>query len=90
VYDDDSVAVKDISSSVVKLPFGLWGDEATINDVNEFLETRCFPRTRGNCKQILKSGDIQFYNPLEICRKTQGRMSDDGFWIRFHDEVSEG
>ena len=85
VYDDDSVEVNDISDNWVELPFGTWGSEADIKDVEELLETRCFPRTRANCRQILDSGGLQFYNPLEICRKTEGRMSDDKFWMRFHD-----
>jgi hypothetical protein len=84
VYNDDSIEVKDYSNEPVRLPFGTWGSKATLKDVEDFLATRCFPKSRFNCKQILNSGDIQFYNPLEICRKTQGRMSDDEFWIRFH------
>lgn len=85
VYDDDSVEVVDFSDYIVELPFGNWGSEVDLKDVEEFLESRCFPRTRANCKQILKSGYIQFYNPLEICMKTEGRMSDDVFWLRFHE-----
>lgn len=84
VYSDDSVVVKDFSDVLIKRPFGNWGSEATIKDVNEFLETRCFPRTRFNCKEVLRAGGFQFYDALEICKKTEGRMTDDVFWLRFH------
>ena len=85
VYQDGSVVVDDKTEYIVERPFGSWGSEATIEDVEKLFESRCFPRTRGNCKQILKSGGIDFYNPIEIVRKTEGRMTDDSFWIRFHD-----
>lgn len=85
VYTDGSVEVNDFVDDLILKPFGNWGSKASLKDVEEFLESRCFPKSRFNCKQILKSGDIQFYNPLEICRKTEGRMSDDLFWLRFHD-----
>lgn len=86
VYDDNTVVVEDHTTNIVDLPFGRWGDKATIEDVNDLLEWRCFPRTRGNCKQLLKSGGLDFYDPFQICLKTDGRMSDDVFWIRFHDK----
>lgn len=83
VYDDDTVEVQDFTDILIKKPFGCWGNEAELKDVEEFFESRCFPRTRFNCKQILKSGGIQFYNPEEICRKTKGVMTDDCFWLDF-------
>lgn len=84
VYQDGTVDVKDYTDEIIKLPFGSWGNEAELKDVEEFFESRCFPRTRANCKQILESGGLQFYNPIEICRKTQGRLMEDLFWINFH------
>lgn len=48
----------------------------------EFLESRCFPRTRDKMKLILKDLDIPFYDPLLIIEKTEGRMAEDDFWIQ--------
>lgn len=67
----------------VLLPFGV-RTSATMDDLDRFFESRCFPRTRANCKQILESGSIPYYCPSIIVRKTEGRVSDDEFWIRFH------
>ena len=89
VYQDETVKVIDYSDKWVKLPFGTWGDKADINDVHKLFETRCFPKTRANCRQILKSGGLQFHNPFEICLKTQGRMTDDGFWMKFYTSLDE-
>ena len=54
----------------------------TYEDYEEFLESRCFPRTRDKIKLELARLDIPFYDPRLIIEKTQGRMNDDHFWIR--------
>lgn len=48
----------------------------------EFLESRCFPRSRDKLKLELKKLDLPFYDPLMIIEKTEGRMAEDDFWIR--------
>ena len=48
----------------------------------EFLESRCFPRTRDKMKLVLKDLDLPFYDPFMIIEKTEGRMAEDDFWIK--------
>lgn len=48
----------------------------------EFLESRCFPRSRDKLKLELKKLGLPFYDPLMIIEKTEGRMAEDDFWIR--------
>ena len=48
----------------------------------EFLESRCFPRSRDKMKIALEELGLPFYDPLLIVEKTQGRMAEDDFWIR--------
>ena len=48
----------------------------------QFLESRCFPRTRDKMKLELKALDLPFYEPILIIEKTQGRMAEDDFWIK--------
>ncbi len=48
----------------------------------EFLESRCFPRSRDKMKLMLRQLDIPFYDPYLIIEKTEGRMEEDHFWIR--------
>ncbi|MBE5948639.1 MAG: helix-turn-helix domain-containing protein [Lachnospiraceae bacterium] len=57
-------------------------EKPTFEQYEEFLESRCFPRTRDKMKLILKELDLPFYEPLMIIEKTQGRMAEDNFWIR--------
>ena len=56
--------------------------EPTYDDYEEFIESRCFPKTRDKLKLELKRLDIPFYDPILIIEKTEGRMADDEFWIR--------
>lgn len=67
------------------LPFGV-RKMATIDDLEEFYEERCFPRDRENCKEILHKLDIDYYEPEWICRKTHGLQFDDFIWLQFSDE----
>ncbi len=56
--------------------------EPTYEEYEEFLESRCFPRTRDKMKLILKDLNIPFYDPMMIIQKTKGKMAEDAFWIR--------
>lgn len=47
----------------------------------EFLESRCFPRTRANLKEVLRDVGVDSYDPLQIIEHTQGRMAEDKQWI---------
>lgn len=57
-------------------------EKPTFEQYEEFLESRCFPRSRDKMKLILKDLDLPFYDPMLIIEKTQGRMAEDDFWIR--------
>lgn len=48
----------------------------------EFLESRCFPKSRDKMKLVLKEMDLPFYDSFMIIEKTEGRMAEDDFWIR--------
>ena len=52
------------------------------DDYKEFLESRCFPRTRDKMKLVLEDIGLPFYDTFMIIEKTQGRMAEDDFWIR--------
>ena len=61
--------------------FGI-NTEPTFEDYEEFIESRCFPRTRDKLKLELQKIGVPFYDPLLIVEKTEGRMAEDRFWIR--------
>jgi len=54
----------------------------TWSDFEDFLQYRCFPKTRGNARDILNELNIQTYDPMQIVEKTHGRISDDNMWLK--------
>lgn len=66
-----------------KIMFCAFGTETnpSYKDYKEFLESRCFPRTRDKMKLVLEEIGVPFYDPMMIIEKTKGRMAEDEFWI---------
>lgn len=75
------VAIKNFVSDPVFRAFGN-NEHPSYSDYENFLESRCFPRTRDKMKIILKQLNLPFYDPFLIIEKTEGRMAEDNFWIR--------
>ena len=66
---------------VIKTAFGknavpTWGD------LQNFLEERCIPRARAGLREYLEAIGVEEYDPIEIIKKTEGRMAEDEQWIR--------
>ncbi len=57
-------------------------ENPSFEQYEEFLESRCFPRTRDKMKLVLQDLGLPYYDPLLIVEKTEGRMAEDEFWIR--------
>ena len=51
-------------------------------DYLDFLQERCVPKTRDGIQFYLKEIGLEVYDPLEIIRKTEGRMAEDNHWIK--------
>ena len=85
VIDVDELQRKVEIKNYVKNPmlraFGV-NNEPDYDDYEQFLESRCFPRTRDKMKLELKRLDIPFYDPILIIEKTLGRMEEDEFYIK--------
>ncbi len=54
------------------------------NQFTNFLESRCFPKTRAGLKYVLKELGLQYYDPWKIVQKTSGKLTDDHQWIDFN------
>lgn len=74
------VKVTNYRYDMTELPFGIRKDP-TFEEYEEFLESRCFPRTRKWVDLELKKLGLPFYDPLMIIEKTEGRMAEDDFSI---------
>jgi len=80
-----TVKVTNFTDDKIQRPFG-YTDSPTLEDLEYFLEERCFPKSRANCEQLLKDLGLTHYDPLGICMATYGRQWDDYNWILFEGE----
>jgi len=46
-----------------------------------FLEDRCLPRQRAGLREYLEAIGVGAYDPLDIIKKTAGRMAEDNQWL---------
>lgn len=77
---EQMVCIENLATDYLKLPFGnnknpIW------EDYQHFLEDRCIPKTRAGLQEYLEAIGVDSYEPLEIIRKTQGRMAGDDLWL---------
>ena len=72
--------VENLVSDFLKLPFGNNQDPGW-EDYLHFLKSRCIPKTRAGLREYLEAIGVDRYDPLEIIRKTQGRMAEDDLWL---------
>ncbi len=80
-FTDETLSVKDSTDHIVKTAFGK-NEAPTWEDFQSFLEERCLPRSRSGIREYLETIDVEAYDPLEIIKKTSGRMAEDNQWIK--------
>ena len=85
VYDSPVEVKRYSNKPKVAQPF--ISDSVSLHKVYEFLESRCFPRDRIDCKTILASMGLDSYDVEKIVRITHGAMLQDFTWIRFKNET---
>ncbi len=78
---DREVQVTNYTGNILKKAFGIV-EKPTYEQYEEFLESRCFPRTRDKMKLVLRELELPFYDPFMIIEKTNGRMAEDDFWLQ--------
>ena len=79
--NDKTLSVKNYTDNIVKTAFGnnLFPDW---KDFEGFLEERCVPESRSGIREYLEALGLDRYDPLEIIKKTGGRMAEDEQWIK--------
>lgn len=75
-----TVSVENYVADPVKTAFGN-NPHPTWADFQTFLEERCIPRQRAGLREYLEAIGVAEYDPLQIIRKTQGRMAEDQQWL---------
>lgn len=80
-FREQKVAIQNETDDLLHRAFGIKA-KPTWEDFEEFLESRCFPRTREGISLILEDLELDFYDPLSIVEKTRGRMAEDAQWLK--------
>jgi len=79
-FTDEKLSAENHVSDPVKTAFGN-NALPSWEDFLAFLEERCIPRQRAGLREYLEAIDISEYDPIEIIRKTAGRMAEDNQWL---------
>ena len=76
---DEAKKIVRIKNYVDNVQFTVFGSntEPSIADYEDFLESRCLPRSRDKIKLELKESDIPFYDPYLIVKKRRGEWQKE-------------
>lgn len=83
-FTDKTLSVRNTTNNIVKTAFGK-NDTPTWLDFQSFLEERCVPEGRSGIREYLETIGVESYDPLEIIKKTSGKMSEDDQWIKWEE-----
>jgi hypothetical protein len=83
-FTDKDLSVENYTDNLVKTAFGK-KESPKWDDFKNFLEERCVPRSRSGLREYLEAIGVEEYNPIEIIKKTKGRMAEDDQWIELED-----
>lgn len=83
-YTEKTICVENHTDIPIKRAFGK-NETPTWEDYQNFLSERCVPQTRAGLKEYLDSLEISEYDPLEIIKKTKGKMAEDNQWIEIEE-----
>lgn len=84
-YKKQTVAITNYTDDLTERAFGI-KENPSFQDYEDFLESRCFPRTRNHLKWILQDLGLEYYDPLSIIQKTSGVMAEDHMWLKIIQE----
>lgn len=80
-FTDKTISVENFTENIVKTAFGN-NPIPEWSDFESFLEERCVPKSRSGIREYLETIGVESYEPLEIIKKTSGRMAEDNQWIK--------
>lgn len=81
-FRNERIAVHDYTDNPMQRAFGILPNPSW-DDFLHFLSERCIPEGRFQIKQILRDLGLDFYDPVRILEKTEGRIGEDDRWLKF-------
>lgn len=80
---NEKISIKNRTEDILHRAFGCV-EKPNWQQFEEFLSDRCFPKSRGDLKTLLRRLEIDSYDTLRIVEKTKGKTADDNMWIKFN------
>lgn len=80
-FTDQTLQAENHTDLLIKTAFGK-NALPTWEDLQAFLEERCIPRGRAGLRDYLADIGLSEYDPLEIVKRTEGRMAEDAQWLK--------
>lgn len=83
-FTDKTIQAENYTNMLIKTAFG----KKTIpawTDFTEFLAERCIPKGRAGLQGYLAGIGLDEYDPLEIIKRTEGRMAEDQQWLKIEE-----
>lgn len=81
-FTDKTIVAENYTDNIVKTAFGN-NTAPTWEDFQNFMEERCVPKSRSGIREYLETIGVEEYNPMEIIKKTNGRMAEDNQWLKW-------
>lgn len=78
----EQVLIRNCTDDLLDRAFGVI-ERPTWTDFEQFLISRCFPKSRGYAKAILQNLGVNGYDPLAIAEATGGRTAEDNMYLTF-------
>lgn len=85
-YINNRIRIINHTDDLLTRAFGC-NEEPTMEDFEEFIESRSIPQTRYTLKTEAKMYGIQDTSPMGIVRHFGGRTADDDYYLEFLDDV---
>lgn len=79
-FTDKTVKHENYVTDCIKTPFGN-NKTPSFTDFENYLKERCIPESRSGIREYLDVLNIDFFEPLQIIKKTNGVMAEDNIHL---------
>lgn len=79
-FTDKTICFENFTDIAIKKAFGN-NQSPDWNDFEYFLKERCIPQSRMGLREYLNAIGVDSFDPIEIIKKTKGRMAEDNQWV---------
>ena len=81
-FKNEKINIVNKTGDILHRAFGM-NESPSWQDFLDFVSDRCFSKSRGDRKDMLKALDIDSYDPIQIIEKTKGKTYEDRQWMKF-------